>query len=65
MADTNIADGVPMNLEQMREYLQEHYGVPISLRERGATTVQCPYCHGKHHATSGSARIATCHPSEW
>ena len=60
MADTNIAGGVPMSLEQMREYLQEHYGVPIALREQGANTVQCPYCHGKHHATETGHQEARC-----
>jgi hypothetical protein len=31
--DNSIADGVPMNLKQMREYLQERIGAPVALRE--------------------------------
>jgi len=49
-----------MSLEQMREYLQEHYGIPIALREQGANTVQCPYCHGKHRATETGHQEAGC-----
>ena len=60
MADANIADGVPMSLEQMREYLQQHYGIPVALREQGTNTVQCPYCHGKHHATETGHQGAGC-----
>jgi len=53
MAETNaneneIADGIPMTLEQMREYLQDYYGIPIALREQGVTTVTCPYCLKVH-----------------
>jgi hypothetical protein len=33
-----------MTLEQMRVYLQEYHGVPITLRQQGTTTVKCPYC---------------------
>ena len=60
MADANIADGVPMSLEQMREQLREHYGAPIALREQGANTVQCPYCHGKHRATETGHQETGC-----
>jgi hypothetical protein len=49
MANDNlVADGVPMNLEQMREYLQDLYGFPCVMRELGTTTIKCPYC-GKIH----------------
>lgn len=29
-------------------YLQDHYGIPVVLREQGTTAVTCPYCGGKH-----------------
>ena len=43
-----ISDGLPMSLRQMREYLQEHYGSPVVLREQGTTSVKRPYCF-QHH----------------
>lgn len=53
MAEANgnenaIADGITMTLEQMREYLQDYYGIPIALREQGIMTVTCPYCLKAH-----------------
>ena len=44
-----IADGVHMNLEQMRMLLQEYHQVPIALRKEGSTTLSCPFCHKLHH----------------
>jgi hypothetical protein len=46
--NNHIADGVPIDLEQMRGYLQELYGVPVVLRKKGTTGVKCPYCMKKH-----------------
>jgi uncharacterized Zn-finger protein len=43
-----IADGLPMNLEQMHHYLQEHFGVPLALRLKGTTSIVCPYCSKGH-----------------
>ena len=49
MVNSNsIADGVPMNLEQMRKYLQEHHGIPMALRKQGTATIMCPHCGEKH-----------------
>jgi len=47
--DNLIASGIPMNLEGMRLYLQNHFEVPIALRRRGATTIKCPYCACEHN----------------
>lgn len=46
--DNSIADGVPMNPEQMREYLQGYYGIPIAIWKQGTTVVVCPFCSKKH-----------------
>ncbi|CAB9531692.1 expressed unknown protein [Seminavis robusta] len=40
----SIANRVPMSSGQVQVYLQEHYGVPIVLREQGETNIKCPYC---------------------
>jgi hypothetical protein len=50
--DYSIANSIPMNLEQMRVYLQELHGVPVVLREQGTTSVKCTYC-GKLHEHGG------------
>jgi len=47
--DNSLADGVPMNLDQMRVHLQEHCGIPIALREQGTTNVKCPCCLKLHN----------------
>lgn len=62
MAKVNsIGDGVPMNLKQMREYLQSYYGIPIALRKEGDTTVVCPFCNKKHeHGTETGHHITGC-----
>jgi len=46
--DDSIADGVPMNLEQMRLHLQECHGCPVALREQGSATCRCPCCDEVH-----------------
>ena len=38
--DDCVADGIPMGLEQMQEYLQGLYGIPIALREQGTNTIR-------------------------
>jgi hypothetical protein len=59
--DNSIAGGIPMNLEQMQEYLQDFYGIPIALRERGTKTVKCPYCLENHeHGTLDGHQRAGC-----
>ena len=42
------ANGITMNLEQVREYLQEYHGIPIMLRRPGTTSVKCRYCDCLH-----------------
>jgi hypothetical protein len=55
-----------MTIEQMRYYLQEYHGVPIALREQGATDVTCPFCHKQHFEHPGAGHhVAQCEPSEW
>jgi hypothetical protein len=52
MANKNsIANGIPMNLEEMRLYLQDCYGTPIALRQEGTTSINCPYCLKIHEHT--------------
>ena len=48
-----ICDGLPMTPEQMREYLQQHHGIPVVLRERGQLMVKCPYCAKLHSHEPG------------
>jgi hypothetical protein len=48
-AAVTIADGIPMDLEGMRLYLQNFYSVPIVLRMQGETAVKCAYCSITHH----------------
>jgi hypothetical protein len=50
--DYSIANSIPMDLERMRGYLQQLYGVPVVLREQGTTSVKCAYC-GKLHQHVG------------
>ena len=50
-----------MSLEQMRQYLQELYGVPVALREQGATVIDCPYCRELHdHGLTTGYQVASC-----
>lgn len=59
--DYSIADGIPMDLDQMREYLQEYHGVPVVLREHGTTSIKCPYCLKIHdHAPQPGHHVALC-----
>ena len=37
-----------MDLEQIRVYLQEHYGIPIVLRQQGMTSIKCLFCLKMH-----------------
>ena len=64
MAETRsgnaIADGIPMDTDQMRDYLQQHYGIPIALKEQGATAVTCPYCKARHPSTEAGHQGAAC-----
>ena len=56
-----ICDGLPMTPKQMRDYLQEHHGIPVVLREQGETGVKCPYCTKLHHHKPGPGRyVADC-----
>jgi hypothetical protein len=50
--DNKICNGLPMGLEQMRDFLQMSHGVPVVLRKEGATNVKCVYC-GKIHNHDG------------
>lgn len=47
--DNSIADGIPMDLGKLWEYLEGYYGIPIALREQGTTAVTCPYCSKTHY----------------
>jgi hypothetical protein len=59
--NNSIADGMPINLEEMRLYLQDLYGIPIVLRQEGTTTVNCPYCFKIHEHTGPPGKyIAGC-----
>ena len=58
---TAIANGVPMDLEQIRQYLQELYGIPVALREQGVTVIDCPYCGELHdHGLQTGHQVASC-----
>ena len=48
-----IADGAPVSVSDARDYLQDHFGVPIALKKRGYSSIQCPYC-GKEHFYQGT-----------
>ena len=55
-----------MNLEQMREYLQDYYEIPIALRQQGTTNIECPYCGKKHdHGQQPGHHVAGCAGSEY
>ena len=56
-----IANGIPMSLEQMREYLHGCYGIPIAIRKQGTTVVVCPFCNKKHeHEPESGHHTAGC-----
>ena len=56
-----IDDGVPMSLEEMRAYLQGHFGIPVALGELVTTTVTCPYCQEQHdHEPQPRHYVAGC-----
>ena len=49
-----------MNLAQMRDYLQETYGIPIVLRKVGTSEVTCCYCKGVHKHDHAGYNTAGC-----
>jgi hypothetical protein len=54
-----IWDSLPMSLDQMRVYIQKHYGVPIAFRRLGTTTIVC--CLEMHdHIGSAGHYVAGC-----
>lgn len=55
-----IADGTSMTLRQMREYLQDYYGIPIALKEEGANAITCPYCGELHYTARSGHQEAAC-----
>lgn len=59
-ADNRIAGGVPMSLEQLRVYLQSHFGKPVVLRLHGTTGVVCPYCSELHYHEVPGRNVAGC-----
>ena len=65
MTKNAIADGIPMSAEQMKEYLQQHYGIPIAIKEQGTTAVTCPYCAATHHSTGSGYTEAVCKDHDW
>lgn len=59
--DNAIADGIPMNLDQMKECSQETLGVPVALRRQGTTIVKCPCCLKMHdHGPQPGHHVAGC-----
>ena len=40
--DESIANGTPMDVEQMREYLQAYYRIPIVFEATGNNNYQMP-----------------------
>lgn len=50
-----------MSLEEVRDYLNEHFGVPVVLRKKGETEITCPYCgQGHHHQKESGHYVALC-----
>ena len=61
MTNDNLAGGMPMNLEQIRFYLQKHCGIPIVLREQGTVHIKCPHCLKLHeHGPQPGHHVAGC-----
>jgi hypothetical protein len=59
--DNNPLPNKPMAVEDVRAYLQALYGVPVVLREEGATNVKCVYCgHVHEHPVGAGFYIAGC-----
>lgn len=38
----------PMGLGQLRDYLEQYFGIPIGLRRLGTSEVICPFCDEIH-----------------
>ena len=55
-----IADGVPMTLDQMRDYSQHMCGFPVVLRQKGSKQVMCPHCDKNHTHDPGTGH----HPAQ-
>ena len=53
-----IADGAPVSVSYARDYLQDHFGVPIALKKKGHSSIQCPHC-GKEHFHQGTGHQDT------
>ena len=54
-------NGIPMSLNEMREYLQTYYGLPIALRLAGTATIKCPFCDKMHgHGLQPGHQAAGC-----
>ena len=59
--DASIASGLPMTINQMQKYLQDHHGIPVVLRKQGKPGVRCPYCTKTHHHNEGPGHyVADC-----
>lgn len=58
---TDICNGVPMSIMQLRDYLQDSTGVPVVLKEEGTDVVRCPYCNELHFVDAESGlHVADC-----
>ena len=54
---TNTSTNVPMSVEDMQMYLQDHYKIPIVLKMEGETTITCPFCMKQHsHDETGHCK---------
>jgi hypothetical protein len=56
-----VCDGVPMTPDQLRNYLQELYGMPVAVRMEESLPIKCPYCMQTHDCEPGAGHhIAQC-----
>lgn len=56
----SIGGGVPMDLQQLKEYLQKHCRVPVALQLQGTTGVKCPFCLKIHDHDKDGHVMALC-----